>query len=149
MLPREIDLTERRDFMGRGSVITEIPRNEFLERVNNFGNMTSEEYDALIWWEGIFGKREHRSAYWRVFGETEEQYDEKWRNRCPRCGKKLPFPWMRSMDLCHECSEDLYAEIGGRIPWKTQYKEVAFSNDMNTDTPVGANRGAMEVFSMR
>lgn len=121
MLPRNIDLTEHRDF-GGGNVfildtIIEIP-------IDEYHLMTPDEYDHLMWWEGIFGRRRHYTEKSKVF-DVEKRFESHWNHHCLRCGVALRIPWKTHNGLCKKCDDIVSLEEGGtRIPWKRSHKSL-------------------------
>lgn len=122
MLPRNIDLTENRDFSGGGEIfmdtIIEIPLSEYQL-------MTCDEYEKLRWWEGIFGRKRHYTEKDQVF-DVEGKYVNKWKHHCYRCGELIRIPWLNFNSVCHKCNDIL--KNGGRIPWKEQKTFGTFRN---------------------
>ena len=123
MLPSNIDLTERADF-GRPSLIMEIPVD-----LDSGNNMTTDEYDSLIRWESIFGKRRHINQKWNIFPRLNLNVSYGSENPytlyCARCGKAIRIPWKnyesrcpwKNYGLCSECNEKIKTETWGKIPW--------------------------------
>ena len=56
MLPSNIDLTERADF---GDAFLISPADLNLDDFDTRNEMSTDEYDLLVWWESIFGKKRH------------------------------------------------------------------------------------------
>jgi len=115
MLPSNIDLTENRDFSGGNFIFfdtpIEIPMDEFHL-------MTPDEYDHLMWWEGIFGRRRHYTEKSKIF-DVEKRFESHWNQHCLRCGVVLRIPWKTHYGLCKKCDDIVALEEGGtRIPWK-------------------------------
>lgn len=100
MLSPEIDLTANGDFgLGVGFFMDtpiEIPLDEYA-------SMSRDEYEALLWWEGIFGKRRHQSIKRILF---------------PKLGYDVPnlprIPWKRRYDNIRNLP---------RIPWKQRFHQ--------------------------
>lgn len=120
MLPRNIDLTENRDFMGEDITTfdtrIEIPLDEYQA-------MTADEYEHILWWEGIFGRKRHANEKREVF-EKEKSYIDETKTHCYRCGTELRIPWKRTRELCEDCKEIVAREVNGRIPWKSRMEIV-------------------------
>lgn len=115
MLPRNIDLTENRDFSGGNFAFFDVPIEIPMDE---FHLMTPEEYDHLMWWEGIFGKKRHYTQKSEVF-DAEKRYYNHWNHHCLRCGAELRIPWKIYGGLCKKCDEIVtYEEGGTRTPWK-------------------------------
>ena len=129
MLPSNIDLTEKADF-GRPSLIMEIPVDSDLDDFDSGNKMSSNEYNSLIRWESIFGKRRHINQKWNIFPRLGLNVSYGSENPhtlyCARCGKVIRIPWKnyghrylwKNNGLCFECSEKVETEIWGKIPWK-------------------------------
>lgn len=136
MLPGNIDLTEHRDFSD----------NQLFFNLNDFSidipisddeNITPDQYDKIVMYENIFGKRIHKNQAREVFGKS---YDVRvkvdWKKTCLRCGRPL-FPWNNLGGICRECDGELNQSYGyGSIPWKTY-------NDSNNP------RSVMDIFNLR
>lgn len=120
MLSRNIDLTENRDFSGGRIEFTHLLRSIDLDAEV----MSTDEYEVIVWWEGIFGRRRHSNEKDRVF-DKEEKYLNGWRGKCERCGKPLRCPWKRVYGLCIECND---AMEKSRIPWIEHYGQQSSSD---------------------
>ena len=131
MLPRNIDLTANRDFSGGGRInFTGLLRTIDLDAEA----MSTDEYEVICWWEGIFGRKRHYNEKNKVFDEDRKYY-ERWRDTCVRCGKPLRCPWKRAGELCVDCAEVLDTS---RLPWIEYYGQQAWERDRT-----------MDIFSMR
>lgn len=129
MLPSNIDLTEKADF-GRPSLIMEIPADLDLDDSDSGNKMSSNEYNSLIRWESIFGKRKHINQKWSIFPRNGSNVSYGSENPytlyCSRCGKVIRIPWKnyeshrpwKNYRLCSECNEKIKTETWGKIPWK-------------------------------
>lgn len=124
MLPSNIDLTERADF-GDASLIS--PADWNLDDFDTRNEMSTDEYDLLVWWEGIFGKKRHINQKWNIFPRINLKVVEDPHNvYCARCGKPIRIPWKNyghqfpweNYGLCFECNEKEEIDFKGRIPWK-------------------------------
>ena len=92
--------------------------------------MSTNEYNSLIRWESIFGKRRHINQKWNIFPRNGLNVSYGSENPytlyCSRCGKVIRIPWKnyghrylwKNNGLCFECSEKVETEIWGKIPWK-------------------------------
>lgn len=128
MLPSNIDLTEKADF-GRPSLIMEIPVDSDLDDFDSGNKMSSNEYNSLIRWESIFGKRKHINQKWNIFPRNGLNVSYGSENPytlyCARCGKAIRIPWKnygshrpwKNYGLCSECNEKIKTETWGKIPW--------------------------------
>lgn len=128
MLPSNIDLTEKADF-GRPSLIMEIPVDSDLDDFDSGNKMSSNEYNSLIRWESIFGKRKHINQKWNIFPRNGLNVSYGSENPytlyCARCGKDIRIPWKnygshrpwKNYVLCSECNEKIKTETWGKIPW--------------------------------
>lgn len=119
MLPSNIDLTERADF-GYPSLITmDMPVD--LDDLDTRNNMSMDEYDYLVWWEGIFGRKRHRNQKWKLFPKMDIDvlYDQEnsHPSYCVRCGKPIRIPWKNYYGLCFECNNKIETTVDGKIPW--------------------------------
>ena len=129
MLPSNIDLTERADF-GRPSLIMEIPVDLDLDDFDSGNKMSSNEYNSLIRWESIFGRKRHINQKWNIFPRLglNVSYGSESSHTlyCSRCGKVIRIPWKNygyhypweNYGLCSECNEKREIDFKGRIPWK-------------------------------
>ena len=127
MLPSNIDLTEKADF-GRPFLIMEIPVDLDLDDFDSEYEMSSNEYNSLIRWESIFGKRKHINQKWSIFPRNGLNYgsENPYTLYCSRCGKVIRIPWKnygwrslwKKQRLCFECNEKIETETWGKIPWK-------------------------------
>jgi hypothetical protein len=117
MLSTKIDLTANRDFSGGNGIFFDTP----IEFPDDREWMTSDEYERLLWWEGIFGRRRHRNEKGIVFGE-DNKYFSNLRSYCCRCGKPFRIPWDNYGGVCRKCDSEGY-ERGEkwRIPWAQHY----------------------------
>ena len=115
MLPSNIDLTERADF-GDASLIS--PADLNLDDIDTRNEMSTDEYDLLVWWESIFGKKRHVNQKWDIFPRlTLDVAEDPNALCCIRCGKVIRIPW-KNYGLCSECNEKIKTETWGKIPWK-------------------------------
>ena len=67
MLPSNIDLTEKSDFGQPSLIIMDVPVGLDLDDFGSENKMSSNEYNSLIRWESIFGKRKHINQKWSIF----------------------------------------------------------------------------------
>ena len=130
MLPSNIDLTERADFGSPSSMSMDTPVDLDLDDSDSGNKMSSNEYNSLIRWESIFGKRRHINQKWNIFPRNGLNVSYGSENPytlyCSRCGKVIRIPWKnygyhypwKNYGLCFECSEKVETEIWGKIPWK-------------------------------
>lgn len=113
MLPRNIDLTANSDFGIGGGIFMDTP----IEiPINEYNLMTHEQYDKLMWWEGIFGRKRYYMDKSKIFNK-EWSFIEKYKHECQRCGKKIIVPWKNIYGLCKECDE-IVSHNSKKIPWK-------------------------------
>lgn len=118
MLPRNIDLTEHRDFSGGGGIFIDTPIEIPLDE---YELMTCDEYEKLRWWEGIFGRKGHRNRKEYVF-DYDGKYVSNSKKHCLRCGKEFRYPWDNVGGICKKCDEIVGMDMDkGRIPWKEYY----------------------------
>ena len=124
MLPSNIDLTERADF---GDVSLISPADLNLDDIDTRNEMSTDEYDLLVWWESIFGKKRHVNQKWDIFTRINLNGAEDSNALCCiRCGKVIRIPWKnygwrslwKKQGLCSECNEKEEIYFKGRIPWK-------------------------------
>ena len=120
MLPSNIDLTERADF---GDVFSISPADLNLDDFDTRNEMSTDEYDLLVWWESIFGKKRHINQKWDIFPKLNLSVENPHTLCCARCGKVIRIPWKNyghhypweNYGLCFECNEKI--ETWGKIPW--------------------------------
>ena len=133
MLPSNIDLTERADF---GDVSLISPADLNLDDFDTRNEMSTDEYDLLVWWESIFGKKRHINQKWDIFTRiTLDGAEDPNALCCIRCGKVIRIPWKnygshrpwKNYGLCSECNEKVEIDFKGRIPWK--YTSTSSRND--------------------
>lgn len=119
MLPRNIDLTANRDFSNRSRNPIDIHIGQILNELPDIDSlcMTSDEYNALEWYEGIFGRNRHINEAYRVF-DFEYKHTENWKRTCARCGKPIRVPWKNYGNVCEDCDCELEAH---RVSWKKYY----------------------------
>ena len=121
MLPSNIDLTERADFGSPSSMSMDTPVDLDLDDSDSENKMSSNEYNSLIRWESIFGKRKHINQKWSIFPRNGLNVSYGSENPytlyCSRCGKVIRIPW-KNYGLCSECNEKREIDFKGRIPWK-------------------------------
>ena len=121
MLPSNIDLTERADF-GRPSLTFDL--ND-LDDIDTRNEMSTDEYDLLVWWEGVFGRKRHINQKWDIFPRLSLSVENPHTLCCARCGKVIRIPWKNyghhypweNYGLCFECNEKIETEALGKIPW--------------------------------
>ena len=130
MLPSNIDLTERADFGLPSSMSMDTPVDLDLDDSDSGNKMSSNEYNSLIKWESIFGKRKHINRKWNIFPRLGLNVSYGSENPhtlyCARCGKVIRIPWKnygyhypwKNYGLCSECNEKIKTETWGKIPWK-------------------------------
>ena len=122
MLPSNIDLTERADF---GDVFSISPADLNLDDFDTRNEMSTDEYDLLVWWESIFGKKRHINQKWDIFTRISLNPENPHTLYCSRCGKVIRIPWKNyghhypweNCGLCFECNEKIETETWGKIPW--------------------------------
>ena len=110
MLSPKVDLTEHMDFNGGGIIrLVEISDDEQ-------DLMSSEEYEWFTWWEGIFGRKEHKNQKREIFSKNINEL----MTRCPRCGKPFRIPW-ENIDgvcrICRKCNDEIF-DLSHNLPWK-------------------------------
>ena len=127
MLPSNIDLTEKADFGSPSSMSMDTPVDLDLDDLDSENEMSSNEYNSLIKWESIFGKRKHINRKWNIFPRLGLNGAEDSNALCCiRCGKVIRIPWKNyghrypwgNCGLCFECNEKEETETWGKIPWK-------------------------------
>ena len=120
MLPSNIDLTEKADFGSPSSMSMDTPVDLDLDDFDSEYKMSSNEYNSLIRWESIFGKRKHINQKWSIFPRNGSNVSYGSENPytlyCARCGKAIRIPW-KNYGLCSECNEKIKTETWGKIPW--------------------------------
>lgn len=137
MLPSNIDLTERADFGRPSSMSMDTPVDLDLDDLDSGNKMSSNEYNSLIRWESIFGKRKHINQKWNIFPRNGLNYgsENPYTLYCARCGKAIRIPWKnyeshfpwKNYGLCSECNEKIKTETWGKIPWN--HHTYAFSRN--------------------
>ena len=129
MLPSNIDLTEKADFGSPSSMSMDTPVDLDLDDFDSEYKMSSNEYNSLIKWESIFGKRRHINQKWNIFPRlglnVSYGSENPYTLYCARCGKAIRIPWKnyeshfpwKNYGLCSECNEKIKTETWGKIPW--------------------------------
>ena len=117
MLPSNIDLTERADFGRPSSMSMDTPVDLDLDDSDSGNKMSSNEYNSLIRWESIFGRKRHINQKWNIFPRLSLSVENPHTLCCARCGKVIRIPW-KNYELCSECNEKREIDFKGRIPWK-------------------------------
>ena len=120
-LPRKIDLTANRDFGDNRFNHTFVFPIEIEREL-----MTNEEYDELVKWENIFGKKWHKNQKNKIF-DPEVKFNKYWENTCYRCGKTIREPWSNIGGICKNCNDHLEKTSSNKIPWKKE----TFENNVN------------------
>lgn len=119
ILPGNIDLTANRDFGGTALDLAPILQDDLVEVWYDGGMMSCDDYNYMVWLEGIFGKLKHTNERWDLFGKPESSwFKEKISYTCNRCGKSIRAPWKNYHGLCKECSLKLEYIPERRVPWK-------------------------------
>ena len=135
MLPSNIDLTERADFGSPSSMSMDTPVDLDLDDLDSENEMSSNEYNSLIKWESIFGKRKHINRKWNIFPRLGLNGAEDSNALCCiRCGKAIRIPWKNyghrypwgNCGLCFECNEKEETETWGKIPWNHNMNNFFF-----------------------
>ena len=107
MLSPKVDLTEHMDFNGGGIIrLVEISDDEQ-------DLMSTEEYEWFTWWEGIFGRKEHKNQKHEIFSKDINEL----MTRCPRCGKPFRIPWENIDGVCRKCNDEIF-DPSHNLPWK-------------------------------
>ena len=136
MLPPNIDLTEHRDFgesdFSLGIIDFDIPIDDDVP-------VTSDQYERMLEYEKIFGRKYHHNQVRDVLGYIydipKKDYID-WKSHCARCGKTL-VPWDNLGGICRECDSQCNQSYGyGQIPWQ-EYKSSRIQDRI------------MDIFSMR
>lgn len=136
MLPGNIDLTANRDF-GIGGGISLIDADTIIGIDVDGEMMSIDQYDRLVEWESVFGKKRHMNQKSTIFNK-ELPFIEKSKHECQRCGKKIIFPWKNFYGLCEECDE-IVSHNSKKIPWKTSKPVIRRVGD----------RGQGDLFDLR
>ena len=76
MLSPKVDLTEHMDF--NGGIFSNIRLVEISDDEQEL--MSTEEYEWFTWWEGIFGRKEHKNQKREIFSKNINEL----MTRCPR-----------------------------------------------------------------
>lgn len=93
--------------------LIEIPYDEYKL-------MSPDEYERLIWWEGIFGRKRHPNQKREIF-DKNGNYFKKMKTHCYRCGKEFRIPWDNIGGVCRKCDGSLTDsdhDSDQRMPWK-------------------------------
>lgn len=113
MLSTKVDLTENQDFSGGSSTFMDTPIEVSYD---DFKLMTYDQYERLIWWEGIFGRKMHRNQKAELFNIEPWPFLDALKSGCQRCGKPLRVPWKNFRGMCKSCYEKFDLGIQ-KIPW--------------------------------
>lgn len=109
MLSPKVDLTEHMDF--NGGIFSNIRLVEISDDEQDL--MSTEEYEWFTWWEGIFGRKEHKNQKREIFSKNINEVTV----RCPRCGKPFRIPWDKIGGVCKKCSDEIF-DPSHSLPWK-------------------------------
>lgn len=109
MLSPKVDLTEHMDF--NGGIFSNIRLVEISDDEQDL--MSNEEYEWFTWWEGIFGRKEHKNQKREIFSKNINEFMV----RCPRCGKPFRIPWAIIGDVCKKCNDEIF-DPSHNLPWK-------------------------------
>lgn len=123
MLPRNIDLTEHRDFnSNNGRPINQFRIRQYINGLPDMDvpMMTLSDFVKIQWWEKIFGRRCHHTEKERIFN-YEAKHEQYWKETCVRCGRPLRRPWVDYGNVCQQCDQQIE---GNRVPWKKYYIPV-------------------------
>ena len=141
MLPSNIDLTEKADFGRPSFTIMEMPVDLDLDDFDSENKMSSNEYNSLIRWESIFGKRKHINQKWSIFPRNGLNVSYGSENPytlyCARCGKAIRIPWKnygcfspwKNYNLCFESNDKVETEVKSKIPWDHTMDSPSSRND--------------------
>lgn len=113
MLSPKVDLTEHMDFNGGSmNIFSNIRLVEISDDEQEL--MSTEEYEWLTWWEGIFGRKEHRNQNHEILfkGALNEL-----KAHCYRCGKPFRIPWDNIGGVCRKCNDEIF-DPSHNLPWK-------------------------------
>ena len=112
MLSPKVDLTEHMDFNGGGiNTFSNIRLVEISDDEQDL--MSTEEYGWFTWWEGIFGRKEHRNQKHEIFSKDINEFMV-----ChPRYGKPFRIPWDNIGGVCKKCSDEIF-DPSHNLPWK-------------------------------
>lgn len=110
MLSPKVDLTEHMDF--NEGIFSNIRLVEISDDEQDL--MSNEEYEWFIWWEGIFGRKEHRNQNHEILfkGALNEL-----KAHCYRCGKPFRIPWDNIGGVCRKCNDEIF-DPSHNLPWK-------------------------------
>lgn len=106
MLSPKVDLTEHMDF--NGGIFSNIRLVEISDDEQDL--MSNEEYEWFTWWEGIFGRKEHKNQKREIFSKDINEL----MTRCPRCGKPFRIPWE---NIDGKCNDEIF-DPSHSLPWK-------------------------------
>ena len=130
MIPLNIDLTANSDFSRRAFFFHETEfwmRSDVPLSIIDEGDlMTTDEYDIVSWWQGIFGRKGHPNRKYKIFSGKASKVVDIDRN-------SRTFPW--NTDINNE--ENI-------LPWK----RGLLTTNTNRLREIQYNR-AMEIFSLR
>ena len=103
MLTPRVDLTAHMDFSG-GSIIDffDTRLDEILD--DEYALISTDEYKRLTWWEGIFGRKEHKNQKHEIFSKDINEL----MTRCLRCGKPFRIPWDSIGGICRKCDGEIF-----------------------------------------
>ena len=115
MLSPKVDLTEHMDFNGDSmNIFSNIQLVEISDDEQEL--MSTEEYKWFTWWEGIFGRKEHKNQKREIFSKNINEF----MTRCPRCGKPFRIPWENIDNICgvcRKCNDEIF-DPSHNLPWK-------------------------------
>ena len=114
MLSQKVDLTENSEFSGGNEIFMDTPIEISFDE---YQAMTHDEYERLMWWEGIFGRKRHYTQRSEIFDDVGRYYN-KWKDHCHKCGEEIRIPWLNFGGVCKHCNSLL--EKTKTFPWKIQ-----------------------------
>ena len=133
ILSPKVDLTADRAFSTLNMSLVEDTVIDMS--LDEYQSMTSDQYDKLMWFESIFGKRRHYNKKKELFGIGE--YDEHFlarKGHCARCGSIIREPWNYYNGLCKDCATKLDDGKDNRTPWLEQdlkiKEKIAYENSL-------------------
>lgn len=117
------DLTENRDFSGGNGRPRFIPLDSSIriDELLDSDAMSTEEYEKILAYEKVFGRRRHFTSAIDVFSKSDYEWRMEMSGYCQRCGKLFRIPWKKRYGLCPECDDAIFYTLGKRkTPWKME-----------------------------
>ena len=123
MLPRNIDLTENRDFGDDGEDGLDISL-----WWDDGELVTPAQWNNSVRFQSFFGKRIHKNEKDSIFTHMDLPFLTGDEGRCTKCGRLL-VPWNRFHGFYMECKDEMEKFTPKDIPWRNNAPRIVRSGD--------------------